>query len=272
MKFLIRDDDPCAFTRPSELINCYQHIWDDVPINFSVTPFRIPGNDRNVPQRYKGFTNVMPLSGNDEIVQFFKSMLFEGKIDIAMHGYFHSKEGGLPEYIGGTDLNRRTRDGKRYLEEILGCKISTFIPPNNSIGRKGLQALLHNSLNLIGIPSLVRPYRRAVTFSGLIKFPILKYYHFIHRIPYPYVLSIHGHKEVAFCPVTPSQRMDRILYHFDKVRKLDGVFIIAVHYHAFNKKLKSGELIRDVLNSIVEKADALGNVQFCTYRQLWGAQ
>ena len=211
----------------------------------------------------------MPLSENKDLTGFLKEMVATGKIDVALHGYHHDKESGMPEYVGGTNLLCKTSEGKVYLQEMLDYKINTFVPPHNGIGREGIKALVANKLNLVGIPSLVRSDYRDRNISHFIKYWILKYYQVIHRIPYPYVLSVSGHKEVAYCSVTPSQRMECIYQHFNKCMELDGVFIFATHYHAFNKRLKSGELIRDALVSILDKANSIDDVEFCTYRQLW---
>ncbi len=66
--------------------------------------------------------------------------------------------------------------------------------------------------------------------------------------------------------------MDYIVRHFELCKKFNGVFIFATHYHAFEKKMKSGEYLKDVLDTLVEKAKSTEGVQFCTYRQLWGDQ
>ena len=272
MKFLIRDDDTCAFTDPEDLKKCYNHIWNDIPVNLSVTPFRIPGAGQTVPAVYRGITRAIPLEENEELVKFLQEILSEGKICIAMHGNHHTKPYNLPEYIGETNLEQKTREGKRYLEKLLSCTIDTFVPPNNGIAKEGLSAIVKNQLNLIGIPSLVRNHYRPVRFVNFKKYLMIKYFKTIHDSYYPHILSVDGHKEVSYCSVTPSQNMAYILKCFEISRKFNGVFIFATHYHAFKKKLTSGEFIGDVLDQIIYKAKDLDNVQFCTYNQLWNKQ
>ena len=58
MKFLIRDDDTCAMTRPEELEACYREIWDEIPVGLSVTPFRIPGTSLGVLGLFEPWWNV----------------------------------------------------------------------------------------------------------------------------------------------------------------------------------------------------------------------
>ncbi len=269
MKFLIRDDDPCAFTTVEELERCYEGVWDYVPVNLSVTPFRIPGDDRNIPERYRGIERVMPLDENEELVALLSEKITSGKVSIALHGYHHAPIGGLAEYLAGEDLSEKTRKGKAYLEKLLQCTISTFVPPNNTIGHNGLTAIIESGLNLVGMPSFVRKRYRQRKLSNIGKYLLIKYYNAYHKSQYPYVLDVDGHKEVSFFSVTPTQTLAELSAGFDRMNRLDGVFIFATHYHAFDRRLKSGERIGDVLSIFLEKAAGLDNIQYCNYEQLW---
>ena len=101
---MIRDDDTCWFTRPEEIRACYEKIWDDMPVSLSVTPYRIPGNDKNLPKHLFGSMEILPLHENTELLQFLRQEIEAGRIDISMHGYHHLCYHGLPEYVGGDDL------------------------------------------------------------------------------------------------------------------------------------------------------------------------
>ncbi len=272
MKFLIRDDDTCAFTDPDRLIKCYEHIWDRIPINLSVTPFRIPGNSETVPKAFRGRMTPIPLEKNKELVCFLKEKQRMGNIYIAMHGYNHTKPRGLPEYVGGTDLFEKTKKGKNYLEEVLDCSINTFVPPNNGIARNGFEAIVRNGLNLINIPRLLRSRFRTIGFENIIKYLEVKYYFSIKKMRYPYVLCFSDHKEVEYYSVTPTQQIGALFDGFKKCRKVDGIFIFSVHYHAFDRRLKSGELIRDVLDIFLEIANKVPSVEYLTYDALWNTR
>lgn len=270
MKFLIRDDDLCAYTQVRELENCYQNIWDNIPVNLSVTPFRIPGNGRTVPAQYKGQNRIMPLDENSDLVQFLKKKIERGNINIALHGYHHTKPDNLSEFVAEKYLFQKVKTGKKYLENLLNCQINTFIPPNNGIAKEGIEALIDNHLNLVGMPSLIRTKYRKLNMKNIRKYIYLKKFYLIHKIPYPFPMEIDGHKEIGYFSVTPSQDMDYLLFGFDKCVKLNGIYIFSVHYHAFNRKLKSGENIGDVLKIFIEKASSIPNIEFCTYSQIWG--
>lgn len=270
MKFIVRDDDTCAFTTPEELNDCYESVWDKVPINLSVTPFRIPGNSHTVPSSYKGCMKPMALHENYELLSFLKEKYREGKLSFALHGYNHTKPKGLPEYVGETDLYNKTKKGKHYLEKVLGVSaIDTFVPPNNGIGKEGLEAVVGNGLNLVGIPPLLKLKYRMVRPENILKYVRVKYYMDIKKMALPFVLRFSDHSEVGYYSVTPSQTFQSLLHGFHECRKRDGVFIFAVHYHAFDKKLRSGERIRDVLQTFLEMANKVKGIRFSTYKQLW---
>ncbi len=148
MKFVIRDDDACVFTTPAELRACYGDIWRDVPISLSVTPFRIPGNDRNAPPDYKDSTEILPLEQNVGLVKFIREGVKESRLDVTLHGYHHLRCNGLPEFIGCDELAKKAVNGKAYLEELLGVNIKTFVPPYNGISRIGLDAIVSAGMNL----------------------------------------------------------------------------------------------------------------------------
>ena len=46
-----------------------------------------------------------------------------------LHGYHHDEEDRPFEFIGADDLARRVRDGRKYLEDLLGAAIRVFVPP-----------------------------------------------------------------------------------------------------------------------------------------------
>jgi len=269
VKFLIRDDDACAITSPEEIIRCYEGIWDRIPVGLAVTPFRIPGDHQSVPKALRGRSDPLPLDANPDMVAFLKEMRQAGKIDILLHGYDHSTPGGLPEYVGGTDLLRKTREGKQYLEELLGFPVDTFVPPNNGIGREGLEAIIACGLNLVNIPSLLRKNYRPFQLENVPRFLLIQYYWRIQRMKYPYILNFQHHKEVDYYSITPSGRLEFLLEKFSKCNAARGIFIAAIHYHAFDKHLKGGQSIRQALDILLERADGLKDIEYPTFSQMW---
>lgn len=269
MRFLIRDDDTCAFTNPEELLKCYEQIWDVIPINLSVTPFRIPGRFSGVPRALYGQEKPIPLAENPELVSFLKQEQSRGRLHIALHGYHHTMPHGLPEYVGGNSLFEKTVHGKAYLEQLLECRISTFVPPNNKIGRAGFDAIVRNGLNLVNIPSFTHPGCRPFRWKDIGNIGRVAYFKIIKKMRYPFVLRFHDHKEVTFHSVTPAQRMDTLITSFEQCRNVNGVFILAMHYHASHLKLQTDETISDVLTTFTSMVKRQPDMQFLTYDEMW---
>jgi len=269
VKFLIRDDDTCAFTAPEELIDCYGEIWGTIPVGLAVTPFRIPGDHPAVPHRVRGMTDPLPLEQNGEITAFLREQSAAGRVEVLLHGYHHTKPRGLPEYVGATDLVRKTREGKAYLEQLLDCRIDTFVPPNNGIGREGLQGVVAAGLNLVNVPSLLRHGIRPFHPVNLVNYARIRYYRTRFGMRYPHVLVFPDHREVDYFAITPSQEMARLTDDFHRCRDRDGIFVAAVHYHAFERRLASGETIRRALETLIEMALATPGIEFPYFRQIW---
>ncbi len=269
MKFIIRDDDACAFTRVEELEACYGEYLGRLPVCLSVTPFRIPGNDKTLPDELRGQTDILPLADNKELVDYIRSAIEAGQVEIALHGYHHARTHGQPEYIAGSDLARKTVEGKEYLEGVLGCSVDTFVPPNNGIAASGMAALVEANLNLVGLPPFVRPGYRVYdkqTFANYVK---VKWYSVVHRMRYPHVLQYSGHQEVDYYSVTPQQHLEYLLDAFEKCRRMNGIFVFATHYHAFDRRLASGQRIRDVLKFFVDLVEKYEDVHPVGYRDFW---
>ena len=286
MKFLMRDDDTCALTRVEELQKCYHAILEEIPICLSVTPFRIPGPSFDVSpeNRDKPFA----LERNKDLLLFLREGIVKGCLDIAMHGYYHAitspgQREPLPdygrigkrwwrEYLYGDNLEEKTRDGKRYLESILGYEINTFVPPGNAISKQGLKALINHKFNLIGISGIMLNYE----VTPLNPFNYLnaakrRFWKMKHRnFPkYPFVLDFKTHKEITYYLLYPSTDLNELKKEIDFVHSVNGILILSTHYHAFPKKIKSGQTIEYAFRVIMDHVGSKDNINFITYRELW---
>lgn len=264
MLFAIRDDDTCAFTRPEEIESIYQDISDICPVSLSVTPFRVTGSPRRknaVPAKYYGSTDELPLENNQDLISFLKEEISKGRISITLHGYNHTVYPEGPEYFAGHDLTRKTAKGKNYLESIFGIKVQTFVPPNNTIGINGLKAIIANNLNLINIPSCsTRPY-----ILNIPKFIKIRWYRSIYNFPYPFVLNLPDHKEVAYFSLVPTVKLDYLLRRLMFVYKKNGVFILSTHYHEMSEYMKYDNMtMKEALYILWERVNSIPNVRFCS--------
>jgi len=261
-------------TRPEELEDCWSGIWDQVPIGFSVTPFRVPGSSETVPERYRGSEEVMPLDGNKEMVACLRDLVGSGRAYIAMHGYHHTNPEGQPEYVAADNLEEKTREGRRYLETLLGCEIRTFVPPNNGLGMEGFQAVARAGMNVINN----QPYARMLGFptspSAAVDFLAGAWTALVRRTGRRSLYSIQsfsGFMQAPYQTVGPSTDLDALERAFATCLEEDGTFILATHYHAFGRCLPGGERVGDVVLRFVDRALSMGHVEFPTYDGLWNS-
>ena len=102
-----------------------------LPVTFGVIPFACPADclSPDLPPR------VLPLS--TEKVAILKRAVERGIVEAALHGYSHSADNwrnpGRTEFSGMSYDGQlhRLRRGKAELEDMLGVRVSTFIPPYN---------------------------------------------------------------------------------------------------------------------------------------------
>ena len=288
MKFLIRDDDTCGVTCVKDLERCYASVWKYAPVCFSVTPFRIPYKADWIPKRFFGSLDPVALDENKELTSFIKDGLYKGWMDVALHGFHHivtsaSQQKELfdaknilhvgREYFYGDGLREKTIEGKKYLEKVLGYKVNTFVPPGNAISKQGLRAIIEQELNLVGSPSLnpLRLNQRSFNPRNYLNAFKKKLWEIRHKknFNYPFILDFKNHKEISYISLTPKVDLGQLCKNIDFVHSVNGIFVLSLHYHAFPKKIQSGETIGDTFHKILDKIASIDNVEFITYRELW---
>ncbi|MDG2334568.1 MAG: DUF2334 domain-containing protein [Myxococcota bacterium] len=272
MRFVIRDDDPSAMTLPDELEACWGGVWDSIPVGLSVTPFRIPGTGLGVPEAHFGGEEPIPLEDNQPLVRFLRELIRAGKVHIAMHGYNHTRPLGKPEYVAGDDLEKKTRHGRAYLESVLGCEVATFVPPNNTMGLEGFRAVASAGMNVVNN----QPYGRLLGFprspSALADFALAGSYALRRKwggySPFE-VQSFAGFKQAPYQTVGPETDLKKLERTFELCHGVGGLFVLATHYHAFERKNVGGGTVRQAIEELVEMAKRAGQVEFQTYTQVW---
>jgi hypothetical protein len=159
---VFRYDDFSSFSSTSietKLLNAF-HIHQAIG-TFGAIPFVVDGVAEDpTPQ------NNMPLT--QEKIDILRKAIKQKVVEVALHGTTHQTIGekgtyGWTEFAGleySTQVDKITR-GKNYLEEKLGIKIATFIPPWNSYDLNTLLAL--EALEFETISSGIRCYTNSPT-------------------------------------------------------------------------------------------------------------
>jgi len=263
MKVILRDDDTCYFTKPQELEKAFGEVWNFAPVSLAVVPFVGKGLKSVVPKEYWRSNKLFPIGENKELVNFLKKLLREKKICIMLHGYSHQDYPKGPEFVAGENLYQKVKEGKEYLENLFETKITTFVPPHNTLSEKGWKAVVENGLNISGIhnfPHFARlkfPYYWPIFLKKCFFKPFTGY-------TYPYPIDFGTHKEVPYFSLSTKFPFKRNERAFKAVYKKNGVFCLATHYWS----LINSQPLRETFNEFVQKIKKTPNVEFLTFNNI----
>jgi peptidoglycan/xylan/chitin deacetylase (PgdA/CDA1 family) len=102
---------------------------------------------------------VIPCDSNEHLVldknyhflNYLKSAVHSGEIEIALHGLNHKRMTPYGEFKGLSleEQTRRIREGKHLLDSIFDNQIATFIPPWNAHDDNTVKALKTNQIYIV---------------------------------------------------------------------------------------------------------------------------
>ena len=197
---------------------------------------------------------------NKELVSFLKPWIKKGNIEIMQHGYSHNyylKSG--QKYYDATEqnksiidkfnfcgefnypdyelLNKKTKNGKEYLEDLFDSKIFNFVPPSNQINKMGIKSLINNKLNMSGLVGY--RYDRELSLKGYQAFLKRVFFKIKYtNITYSKVLDYGLHKELAALSITPTTNFDslqkQLSFRIDRKENIQ----LATHYWELDQDLR----------------------------------
>jgi len=255
--FCIRDDDTSYFTLPDQLERAYGQVTKYGPVSLAIIPFCRAGTSLGVPEKYRGGWSVHPLEENTALVEYLRYGIANGQYEAMLHGYHHDEPGTQREFMGGADLRRKVREGKRYLEELLHTRIRVFVPPHNAIGRSGLEAITREGLHLGGVAGMRQGWSWLAPAS-LKTWWRLRQWRMNGHTGIPWVLDLVDHKELAGNAITPTSKFKQNLRRFDEANRIDGVFCAATHYWELDQPTKDPDsrTVGDHLQKLIQQAVA----------------
>lgn len=263
MRFAIRDDDTNYFTEPEELVRIYGNIWDKCPISLSVVPFHTGAKTGAIPEKYWGSDKIFPIGENKKLVEFLREKIKEGKICIMLHGYSHKDYQNGYEFEVGDNLYSKVKEGKKYLEEIFGIEIKTFVPPHNSLSKEGFKAVIRNNLNIANVHSF-RLSKRPFSLNNVIPFLKQKYYIWRYKNSYPYVFHFRDHSELRCYGLVPETTLESLINDFNFCYRHNGDFCLATHYWEFLRSEKMRRTFEEFWEYVNEK----DKIKFCSVDEL----
>ena len=278
---IIRDDDLSYWTNPQEIDKVYKPLFDKkIKISFATIPFAVKMSNAGNFDLFYQEVNEKPITENKEVVEYIKEKIDDGLVEIMLHGYNHlysfecdgiiktatlenlkeprklnKKINFLGEYNyqGYEILNKKTKEGKEYLEDLFKIKVTNFVPPSNQIGKAGIKAIINNNLNLSGL--IGKKYNREITMKGIstyldrIKFAIQN-----KGVTYAKIANYGKHKELVGYAFTPSTNWERYNRQLKYCQDNNLPFQIATHYWEIDGKLQDDfyKFIDKVLSSGME--------------------
>jgi hypothetical protein len=265
MRFCIRDDDTSYFTSPEELELAYGEISKQGPVSLAIIPFCKAGTSKGVPERFRRRWSTHPLHENMELVEYLRAAIAAGRYEAMLHGYHHDEEDRLFEFVGSDDLAGRVRDGRKYLEDLLGVAIRVFVPPRNGIGRQGLKAIANEGLHLAGVAG-VRTGWTLLSWATWMNWWRLRKWRSQGGRGVPWVLDLGDHREIAGNAVTPTSKPHENEARYESARRLGGVFCAATHYWELNVKCTTPNsgTVGQQLQCLVDRAKSDPKVVWCS--------
>lgn len=263
MHFCIRDDDTSFFTSPDELEQAYGDITKHGPVSLAIIPFCRAGKSRGLPKESRDRWTVHPLEDNPALVSYLRKAISAGKYEAMLHGYHHDEAENRREFLEGVELERKVRDGKAYLENLLDTTIRVFVPPHNAIGKEGLKAITNAGLHLGGVAGMRHGWP-LLSPSSLAIWWMLRRRRKNGLDGVPYVLDVTNHRELPGTAITPGAVLRTSLNRFDEAAGLGGIFCAATHYWEFQTPTSDPDAntVGDHLRKLVHRAVTDPTVQW----------
>jgi hypothetical protein len=239
------------------LERAYVEVTKYGPVSLAIIPFCRAGRSKGIPKAYRERWSVHPLGENEALVQHLRQGIANGRYEAMLHGYHHDEPGAKREFVSGSDLGRKVREGKQYLEDLLDTRIRVFVPPHNAIGRIGLEAIAREGLHLGGVAGMASGWSW-LSLPSLRTWWRLRRWRANGHSGIPWVLDLADHKELAGTAVTPLSRFEQSLRRFDEAKRVEGVFCAATHYWELEHPTEDpdSETVGDHLQKLIQLAMA----------------
>ena len=269
MKVAIRDDDTSYFTTPDALTAVYADVWDRAPVCLAVVPFAIGYEQRGIPREHWHSGESFPLERNPALVTFLRGLIRSGRATIALHGCTHQDFPDGYEFEAAPDPGDRVRRGRAYLESLLDCRISVFVPPHNALSKRGLAAVSSAGLNILGSFLSFRPSMRPWEPRTLGNWWAVQRYRRAtgrgRRDPlvYPHVIRYATHAEFGCHSLVPGTTSDALARAMTEAQRAGGDFCLATHYWEIDSALKQ------VMRAFLDVASQQPRVRFVAVEELF---
>lgn len=300
LRFAIRDDDTSFWSKPEELEALYRPVWDGGGIvSLAVIPFAVESVNPGRGWEFHQNLAPRPLAENRELVAFLRNGLRERRISVMLHGYNHeyrvrlrgtqetplsatranveslkSRSAGRPaEWIGeyawkdGATLERETREGRACLEELLGTRVSVFVPPSNDLSRAGARAVARAGLDISG-QIQVRRLNRPLGARTLANWLRVAVWRRLGGGAYPFGLDYGTHRELCAHGLVPGVSAERLAKEMAECERRGAPFVLATHYWEALREPSVRAALNQIYGQVISRAGADGGARWAAVAEL----
>lgn len=266
MRVILRDDDTCFYTAPSELEAAFGDL-PDVPISISVIPYAAYQHRGTFPYKpvppVEGYADI---ADNQPLVSYLKKQVASGRFSLMLHAIHHEYH---PRSDGEWDTEMRVLPynqiydgilaGKRHLEQLFGIDISTFIGASNDISANCAAAL--DKIGLHTNYMVYRKFNRRFSYHNVLNYLRCNLYRAITHSRYSGVLRYRGHCEISSYPFESLEHMKDC---YNQCKKAGHPLVVYTHYWSINSQPAEKAALMEFVNwAIADGAD------FISMDQLW---
>jgi peptidoglycan/xylan/chitin deacetylase (PgdA/CDA1 family) len=230
----IRDDDLCFFTQPQAIEALYGPIFSRVPVSFACVSRTVPQHRDKVFFSRSAAAGYYPLGDNGPLVDYVRRLLRKRQCEVMVHGYTHEYREVNGRWRAeciwkpAGQLNEEIVAGRDYLTKLFGVGPRVFVPPSNSIGRAGVEAVAAAGLDLSALLSLRpnRPWSRRYASCYKRRWS----YRIARGRPYPFTLDFGTHRELVAYALYTSSAFDHVMACLRACAQEDAPFVVSTHY------------------------------------------
>ena len=142
-------------------------------------------------------------------------------------------------------LLEELQKGKVHLEQLLDCKLSVLVAPNNCIDQKAISVAEKLGMHYSGIIGF---NDRKLSVKYIINFIKRWYFRFAKKLQYPGVLDYGKHKELAAYTL---DNYDRLVRAYELCKKRNVPFVIYTHYWQLNENPRNKLLLENIYDYAV---------------------
>lgn len=251
MKFAIRDDDTCYFTKPEDLQEAYDFLTQG-PVSLSIVPRTVPYHSRGSAPYGEHPAGEYPITDNPALCAYLRQQIAAGRFDPLLHGYSHEYRQADGQWTAEmlwkdeARLRQELSAGRQLLEETLAHPVNVFVAPNNKIDQKGIAVLEELGMDFSGI---IQHRDRKVTPAYLKNYVKRWSCRAIHGVQYGGLLDYGRHRELAALTLDSFSRLQKA---YVLCKKNHWPFVVYTHYWTLTKGSAERRLLEDVYHMAMD--------------------